>query len=433
MKIILLSGGLGHSLWPLTNASRAKPTLKLFQHPDSAEYESLLQRVCRQLDAAHLLEHTYLSTTKEQVDSIRSQLGNDIRLIVEPEPRDTFPAVALAAAYLHAVEKLDPHEALCVWPADYYAAEPAFLHRLVQLETELQQSGADILLLSQERFMASPDNKEAQKLIKGKTLGVQGVFAFKLKSIIDLLVENGFPTDYSSLTEQYGLLPAASFEAEIEKARNIFVKPFEGYWRDLDTWEDFTQEMKTNLIGKGTISNDTSNAHLINELSIPVLINGLSDVIVAVSHDGILISNKEKSAAVKPLIQHLLGRPMVEERRWGSYRVLHNETLPDGSKVLTKSISLLAGKNISYQTHAKRSEIWTITSGEGLFVLEDTMKKVAPGDVLEISTGSKHAIKALTDVQLIEVQLGSDLVETDITRICMNWEEIEERCSKGDA
>lgn len=425
MKVILLSGGSGQRLWPLSNTNRSEQYLKLLQSPDQG-HESMIQRIWRQLNAMDLLEHTYLSTNKDQVDSIHNQLGNDVHLIVEPEQRNTFPSIALAAAYLHSVEKIDPNEVICVMHADHYV-ENDFFQALIQLERTLQSSDADLLLL------AHASSEPSEKTIKNKALwNHRGIYAFRLKYVIDLLEIEGVETDYDQLIAQYDTLPNIHFEVEVVKESNhVIITPFSGYWKDLSTWGDYTQEMETNIIGKGKVSDDAANVHLINETNVPVVVNGISDVVVAVSPGGILISDKEKSSAIQPLVQDFLGRPMIEERRWGSYRVLDYEILPDGSKVLTKSISLKPGKNISYQTHAKRSEVWTIVSGNGLFVLDDHMQEVAPGDVLEIPVGSKHALKAVTDLQFIEVQIGSDLIETDIRRICMTWEEVELRCAEG--
>lgn len=456
MKVILLSGGSGLRLWPLSNTTRSKQYLDLLPCPNQ-EYESMIQRVWRQLDEVGLQKHTYLAANKIQIESIHNQLGKDMRLIIEPERKDTFPAISLAAAYLHSVEKVELNEVITVLPVDHFV-ESDFFQVLDNLEKTLQHSTADILLLgvsptepsekygyiipdeSDNRscqkvkyFVEKPDKTTSEKLIKDNALWNCGVFAFKLKFLIDLLKTKGFATEFDQLVEKYNQMPSISFDFEVlEKCQNILVKPFKGHWRDLGTWSDFTQVMETNVKGRGIVSGDSTNVHLINQLNIPVVINGLSNVVLAASPDGILVSQKEKSSDIKPLVQMVNVRPMVEQKRWGSYRVLDIEKLPCGNKVLTKSLFLNAGKNISYQTHAKRSEVWTITSGMGLFVLDDRMQKVSAGDVLVIPVGSKHAIKSLTDLQFIEVQMGSELLEEDIIRICMTWEEVERCCFMKD-
>jgi mannose-1-phosphate guanylyltransferase len=455
VKVVILSGGSGLRLWPLTNSSRSKQYLNLLQGPNEG-YESMIHRIWRQLDEVNLLTHTYLSTNKDQIESVLNQLGKKVRLIIEPEQRDTFPAIALTAAYLHSVEKIGEDEVIFFLPADHYV-ESHFFKFFSELEKILLDSNADILLLGVspskpsekygyiipevsnhsgyhkvKAFVEKPDEDTAGKLIKNHALWNCGVFAFKLKYLIDLLKTKGYTTEYNKLTQEYDQLPNTSFDIEvIEKSKNIIVVPFNGIWKDLGTWSDLIQVMETNISGKGIVSEDSTNVHLINELNIPVVINGLSNAVIAASQDGILISNKEKSLNIKPLVKDLQARAMVEEKRWGSYRVLDYETLPNGSKTLINSVSMNPGKNISYQIHAKRSEVWTITSGMGLFVLDGQMRRVTAGDVLVIPVGSKHAIKSLTELQFIEVQMGTDLLEEDIVRICMNWNEIEKLCNTG--
>jgi mannose-1-phosphate guanylyltransferase len=95
---------------------------------------------------------------------------------------------------------------------------------------------------------------------------------------------------------------------------------------------------------------------------------------------------------------------------------------------LTKHIALSAGKNLSYQYHEFRSEVWTLIRGEGELALDGVLRNVKAGDVFSIPVGMKHGIKAHTDLEFIEVQSGSQLVEEDIVRLCMTWEEVGEMC-----
>ena len=116
-------------------------------------------------------------------------------------------------------------------------------------------------------------------------------------------------------------------------------------------------------------------------------------------------------------------RPMYEERRWGTYQVVEYSTYEDGSQSLTKKIVLKAGKNISYQIHQHRNEVWTFVDGEGLLKVDGVITKVSRGDVAVIKKGQKHAVKAITDLTLIEVQYGNPLIEEDIERLEIEWSE----------
>ena len=127
------------------------------------------------------------------------------------------------------------------------------------------------------------------------------------------------------------------------------------------------------------------------------------------------------SERIKDYVTNLSSRPMYEERRWGTYRVLDSAIYPDGAKSLTKSLTVKAGKGISYQIHHCRSEVWTIVDGEGEFVLDGQRTIVKRGDVLNIPVGHYHAIRAISDLTLIEVQTGNPLVEEDIERFEWEW------------
>lgn len=453
MKLILLSGGSGKRLWPLSNDSRSKQFLKVLKN-ENDEMQSMVQRVWGQLKSLGIENDAVIATSKSQVDMINSQLGNDVPIIIEPERRDTFPAIALAASYLYSKEHVDLDEVIGVLPVDPYV-ENGFFERLLDLEKALNSSNADLGLMgitptypsekygyivpnveksTQEliqvsHFKEKPATTEAEELLKQNALWNSGVFAFKLDKIISLLDQKGLPVQYDVLVQQYASLPKISFDYEVvEKTENIVALPYNGSWKDLGTWNTLTEEMGTNILGKGNMGVECEQNHIINELDIPVSVLGLSNIIVAVSPDGILVSEKDASPRVKELVGDWDQRPMYEERRWGWYRVLDHTKYDDGNEVLTKRIGITASKNLSYQYHNNRSEVWTIVKGEGIFVLDDEIRVVRSGDVLEIQPGQKHAIKAVTNLEFIEVQSGSELVEEDIVRVYMQWNEIEEVC-----
>jgi mannose-1-phosphate guanylyltransferase len=156
---------------------------------------------------------------------------------------------------------------------------------------------------------------------------------------------------------------------------------------------------------------------------------GLSDIVVAASPDGILVADKSASGKIKDLMNDTDQRLMYEERRWGWYRVLDYANDRSGNERLTKKIIVHAGKNPSYQIHHNRKEVWTILAGEGIFALNDQFIRVSAGDVLQIPPGAGHSMKAMTELEIIEVQLGSVLVEEDTIRLFLSWDEIERNCS----
>ncbi len=453
MKLILLSGGSGKRLWPLSNDARSKQFLKVLQN-DQGEPVSMVQRVWGQLGAVGLTHSSLIATSKSQVDMIQSQLGQAVKLIVEPERRDTFPAIALAASYLYSVEKMDLNDVVAVLPVDPYVQE-GFFNKVKELEDVLRATDANLALIGVtptfpsekygyivpevdpdnhlyskvSHFREKPTQSVAKELIQQQGLWNCGMFAFKLGFLISQLEEKGIPTQYEELLQKYGTLPKISFDYEVvEKAKHVVVVRYDGDWKDLGTWNTLTEEMPNVLVGTGIISEDSCNTHVINELDIPVAVLGLSNAVVVVSPDGVLVSNKDSSPRVKDLVGKFDSRPMFEEKRWGWYRVLDHTFFFGGNEVLTKRLGVLAGKNLSYQEHKKRSEVWTIISGEGELALDGIVHRVQPGDVWNIPIEVKHGLRAITDLELIEVQMGSKLVEEDIVRILMTWEEVETHC-----
>lgn len=451
MKIVMLSGGSGKRLWPLSNDSRSKQFLKVLRN-EQGNLESMVQRVKRQIANFFPDNDIFIATSKSQVDMIETQLGKDVTVLVEPERRDTFPAIALAATYLYSVEGVGLDEVICVLPVDPYVEEQ-FFESILSLENAINLSGAELALMgvkptypsekygyivpSKEEqvnqtfykvshFVEKPEGRIAQNLISQNAYWNCGVFAFKLDKIITRLESKGLPVTYDQLLNTYHTLIKTSFDYEIvEKTNDIVFVPYAGDWKDLGTWNTLTEEMRKHLIGRGYISEDSINTHLINELDIPVTVLGISNAIVAVSPDGILVSDKVSSPKVKEAIKDFNQITMYEERRWGFYRVL-DYTKKDNEEVLTRRIGIRKDKNLSYQYHKKRKEIWTVMSGEGELVLEGINTVIRAGDVIQINPLEKHAVKALTDLEFIEVQIGTELTEEDIFRVCMTWDELKQ-------
>lgn len=137
-----------------------------------------------------------------------------------------------------------------------------------------------------------------------------------------------------------------------------------------------------------------------------------------------LVADKDSCERIKSLVSQITDRPMYEERRWGTYKVIdRHETADQQSWSLTKHICIKAGKSISYQRHFHRDEVWTFVEGTGIWVIDGETKEVQQGDVEYIRKGQKHAVKSLTDLHFVEVQMGDVLEEKDIERFEWNWPE----------
>jgi len=458
MKLVLLSGGSGKRLWPLSNETRSKQFLKVLESP-SGKPESMVQRVWRQLTAAGLQDDAHISTGSSQVEMLQAQLGIDVPIIVEPERRDTFPAIALAGTYLYSVAGVGLGETVAVLPVDPYVDDD-FFAKLRSMEELLQRTGAKIGLIGIEpdgpsskygyivpktsvnsadgqrtyvqvsHFVEKPRAPLAEDLIRQGSLWNSGVFVFRLDYIIQLLIDRGMPIQYEQMLKSYHKLPKISFDYEVlEKETDIIATIYDGCWQDLGTWNALAEHMPEPISGKAIVGEDCKNVHIINELDIPVAIVGMRDMIVAASPDGILVSSKEASPGIKDVVQYLEQRPMYEERRWGWYKVLDFSVTSEGRQTLTKRLCIHAGKHLSYQQHEKRDEVWTIISGSGEVIVNERLMPVQTGDVLHIPAGTRHSVRAKQDMEIIEVQTGSLLVEEDITRLIMDWEEMRQLCA----
>ena len=451
MQLILLSGGSGKRLWPLSNDARSKQFLPLLAKPDGG-MESMIQRVVRQIRDAKLTDNITFATNAVQRDSIINQLGEDVNVVTEPERRDTFPAIALASSYLAKEKKCDDDEVVVIMPCDVYTESKYFATIGKMVET-VENDVADLVLMgitptypsekfgyvvpestpSSEsvfnkdclrvaRFTEKPNEKKARELLKQNAFWNGGVFAFRLGYIMNIVSQYLKTETFLETRNRYAEFPKISFDYEVaEKAESVAVVPFSGEWKDLGTWNALCEELPSTHIGNVMMGDNNVNTHAVNELGIPVFCNGLKNVIVAASPDGIMVCDKQDSEKIKDYANKLTTRPMYEERRWGTYRVLDNAEYEDGTRSLTKTIHLNAGKNISYQLHHHRSEVWTFVEGEGIFVLDGERKDVKRGDVMNIPVGHLHAIKATTDLTFIEVQIGNPLVEEDIERFDFEW------------
>ncbi len=248
------------------------------------------------------------------------------------------------------------------------------------------------------------------------------MFAFRLGYILDILTQYITVDSFAELRSRYAELPKISFDYEVvEKATSVAVVPFTGMWRDLGTWNALVEELPRSTIGNVILGEQATNSMVINELSIPLVCNGVDNIIVAASYDGILVCSKESSEHIKPYVEPIDSRPMLEQRRWGSYKVINNVTYADGTCSLTKELNLNPGCHISYQVHHHRDEIWTFVDGEGLLVIDGQTIHVTRGDVYSIKKEQHHAVKAITPLQIIEVQVGNPLVEEDIERFDWDW------------
>ncbi|MCQ2526243.1 MAG: cupin domain-containing protein [Lachnospiraceae bacterium] len=429
MNIILLSGGSGKRLWPLSNDVRSKQFIKIFKNEQGA-YDSMVQRVYSQIKAIDADARVTIATSEAQVSSIKNQLGKEVGISIEPCRRDTFPAIALASYYLADELKVDESEPVVVCPVDPYV-DASYFEALKAL-SELARTGEGMTLMGIEPTYPSekygyiiPENAEkvsavttfkekpteavAREYIEKGALWNGGIFAFKLSYMLNIGRELTGYGSYRELFDNYGSLNKISFDyAVVEKEKNLRVMRFAGQWKDLGTWNTLTEAMDENILGNGMMNEECENVHIINEMDVPILAMGLKDVVISASPDGILVSDKVQSSYIKPFVDGIDQRIMYAETSWGNFKIIDVE-----ADSLTVKVTLKKGNSMKYHSHKHRDEVWTVVEGRGKTLVDGTEREVTVGDVVRLPKGCKHTITAVTDIRLIEVQYGSEISVED--------------------
>ena len=436
MHIVLLSGGSGKRLWPLSNDIRSKQFIPIFRGSDGSR-QSMAQRVCGQVRRAVPDAKITIATSKAQVSALRSQLGDTVDISVEPCRRDTFPAIALVSAYLHDVKGVGCDEAVAVCPVDPYVEDTYFasVRRLAQLASD---GVADLMLMGIEptypsekygyilpqdkenvsrvlSFREKPDEAAAKEYIAQGALWNSGVFAYRLGYVLERAQTLLGCSDYETLFSTYDRIEKISFDyAVVEREKNIGVLRYAGAWKDLGTWNTLTEIMEEPTLGDVTVDDRCCGTHVVNELDVPILVMGGQNLIVAASPEGILVADKAASSYMKPYVEQISQPVMFAEKSWGSFRIIDVE-----EESLTIKVTLNAGHGMNYHSHVHRREIWTVVSGCGTVRLDGAERPVVAGDVIDIPAGMKHKISARERMVVIEVQVGASISKEDKVK----WEE----------
>ena len=395
------------------------------------KYESMVQRVYRQITTVDADAKITIATSKSQASAIKNQLGEKASICVEPCRRDTFPAIALAAAYLHDELGVRTDESVVVCPVDPYV-DNTYYEAVKTLQELAEQGNANLTLMGIEptypsekygyiipesgenvskvkEFKEKPDVETAKKYLAQSALWNAGIFAFKLEYLLDKAHSMIDFEDYRDLFNKYDTLTKISFDyAVVEKESSIQVLRYSGDWKDVGTWNMMAEVMADKTKGKAILDETCVNTNVVNELNIPILCMGCKDMIIAASGDGILISDKERSGYMKPYVEKIETEAMYAEKSWGTYTVID---VQPGS--MTVKISMKAGEKMSYHMHNEREEVWTVVSGKGKAVVDGMEQVLRTGDVITIAAGCKHTVEAITPLDMIEVQLGDEISVTD--------------------
>lgn len=321
MNIIFLSGGSGVRLWPLSNDVKSKQFLKILKTKEGCA-ESMLQRMYRLLKDTDPNVFLTIATAENQVPLIKEQLGSDAVISIEPCRRDTFAAIALAAANLHDVQGISLDEAVVVCPVDplvdktYFEKLKILTNRtndaklvLMGIKPTYPSEKYGYILVNEDGtvkgFKEKPDENTAKEYISKGALWNAGVFAFKLSYVLQRAKELLGYDSYNDLYKHYAEFKKISFDyAVVEHEENIALEKYDGSWKDLGTWSTLTESIEDQIMGNAVLDDQSFNTHVINELDIPVLGLGLENLVVVATKDGILVAKKDASAGIKNHIKN---------------------------------------------------------------------------------------------------------------------------------
>ena len=456
MQLILLSGGSGRRLWPISNDNFSKQFIKLLRG-ECGQTESMIQRVVRQIRQSSLFANSEdgaasgktdgttgsltFATNIYQKDIIINQIGEDVGIVCEPERRNTFPAIALSAAYLSLEKHCCDDEVVVVMPCDVYT-EAGYFETLAKMAREVEKGSAELVLMGikpdspsskfgyivpsdsdalekqgvcrVERFTEKPTREKAKELLRKGALWNGGVFAFRLGYLREISGKYCNAADFESFRDSYQSLPKISFDYEVvEKAQSVAVVSYQGKWQDIGTWNALCEELPGNSVGNVLMGPGCENTHAVNTLGIPMYCEGVRDVVIAASPDGILVCGKDESEGIKDKVEQIITAPKYEPTLWGSRRELDASLDSSGIMTRTCCITIEKGKSVCWQSSAGKTS-WTVVQGSG--TLTSTSAAAAPTDSAapSVATSAAAILKAGMTVNLRageKYQLSADLGE----------------------
>jgi mannose-1-phosphate guanylyltransferase/mannose-6-phosphate isomerase len=462
---VILLGGAGTRLWPVSRATLPKPLAPLIGD------ETLLQQTARRVLACAAPEHVITVGARAHDFMVRRQLAEvdpalGAHRLLEPSGRNTAAAIALAALY--ATRRFAADAVLWVCPSDHLVLDPAALQRAVELALPIAEAG-DLVTFGitpsrpdtgygyiragaplpeaapvrrVARFVEKPDLATAEALIAaGDCYWNSGIFLFRGDRILAELgahspaILEAVERAFAGLSEApggafevpqdaYDAVPAAPIDkAVMERAERIAVLPCDPGWSDLGSWQALWEQLPQDRAGnavRGQAFLDASSGCLVQAEGRLVACAGVRDLAVIETADAVLVADRRDADAGRRLVALLqqAGRPEAsahaeEQRPWGSFRVLH-----EGPGFKVKEIVVAPGGRLSLQSHEHRAEHWVVVAGTARVTVDEDVVTLAPNQSVHVPLGARHRMEnpGEAPMRLIEVQCGDYLGEDDIVR-----------------
>ena len=464
---VILCGGSGTRLWPLSRRSMPKQFLNLMGK------DSLFQQAALRVSGPEFEETLVITANDYRFIAAQQLVDIGIKsstVLLEPSPKNTAPAILAAAEKIY---QEDTNALMLVVSSDHYIPDrSAFIERVVAAKTsaesgsivtfgikpvraetgygyiETGQKLSDSDSFSVAGFHEKPDKNSAEKMIEqGGYFWNSGIFLMKCEIVLKLAKQH-VPNMLRSVTQSvkqgkqdldflrldkasWAEIEADSIDYSIlEKTDNLTVFSFSRRWSDLGDWQAVTRELSADgradskgnvLIGKASQINSHSCLIWSDKPEQVVAAVGLNDLIVVAMADAVLVVNKDQAQSVKQIVdlldQQKLSQALEQRRQfrpWGWFETL---VLAEGYQV--RRVHLYPQTQMSLQTHQKRSENWVVTSGIAEVQLGERLVKLGTNDSLGIPAGTAHKLSNPADaaLTLIEVRTGSYLGEDDVERL----------------
>lgn len=467
---VILAGGLGSRLWPLSREMHPKQMLKF--NEDVSLFQQTFLRLASIVDDKNIITSTnikHASIIKEQLKTMQEKFCRNIeyKILTEPLIKNTLPALCLAVKYIDSLKSFSKESPVIIAvPSDHIIKDRETFAQLIEQGIPLAQNGyivsfstktseinenmgyikarknASVSEISEKalkviNFTEKPDKKKIKETLKGQLYVNTGIYMFTAKTFFSEL-ENYAKDIYKIIKNEkvtceipsvplsvYEKMPEISIDyAIMEKSKKLVTIPFEIKWADIGSWDEIynlgKKDSKGNYITGNVVDIDSENS-MICSTSKLVATMGLKNSIVVETKDAVLVCNKNDTDGVKRVYKKLQGKnSSVKEihktvyRPWGYYTVLE-----DGTGFLTKCITVNPNAKLSLQKHHHRSEHWIILEGEATVIKGDKTLTLKSGDSVDIDIEEIHSLQNLSKQQLkvLEVQQGDILDENDIVRL----------------